>query len=473
MRSLALSFLLLLSVGTAEARVHKFRTSPSSIAESTREFLALEDPFPNELCQAANVLEFAALDGIRSIPVNADYCELPAARLPREVVAVLARLRGIHARYADAFGRAPTELFGAGVRIHIAEHPSGPLASFSSRQADGLDNVEIDVFKDFRAERFPDRIYVHELTHLLLIQERLGASARDLETSYLFFESFPDLVSSVVTKSPKIDFADPTVRKALTFARDGSPIRSMKRPFRDFYLGRFQTDKIEVCAKTDAKTMTANEKALCRHFRAEAAKTTGKNSLYADAKDRVPTAAELNAPFRPERCLIHYKNGTVGADACFKNALGPVWISFFRSMGSLLGTRPLVALLAAINDAGRTPEFYTCAFTGETAKNRNTESSTVSFSSVMRALKSLREGLTPSARKGFDRAWAEHGLDAWAKLERYDREYVVAAFAYQMLVKSNEAFSVEFGCDSSIPALRGPKCASVCTYLGATGSGPP
>ncbi len=418
--------------------------------------------FPNPVCRSAQISELEVQEGLANVPVNVDYCELAAARLPKELIALLARIREIHARYAVALGRSPEELFGPGVRLSLAEHPLGPLESFTSANPS---SVEIDLFGDFRAERFPDRIYAHEVTHWLLLEGRLGDAGLTIEGDYLFHESFPDLLSSYATDASVIGFSDPTVRAALRFERDGTPVQSMNRPFREFYLGRFQTEPVKICATIPTASMTENEREMCKFFRSDASLRQERSTLYSGSRETAPTPAELAAPFRPERCLIHYRNGTAGLNACYMNALGPVLVSFVRSIGSLLGEKPMATLMAAIDRVGQTPDHYACTFVDRRAIARSAgETVTVDFLSFMRVFKSIRDGLPTDARATFDSAWAAHGLDTWATLDRFDRDTVVAAFAYQALVRENRRFAAKYDCLSPIPSRRGPHCAAKCEY---------
>ena len=417
---------------------------------------------PNELCEAAHVLELAVLEGIQWIPANADYCELPSSSLPGDVITLLAHLRELHANYAKVVGHPAQELYGFGVRIHLGEHPTGPLASFSK------DEVEVDVFRDFRVERFPDKIYAHELTHWLLAQGRFGEAAANLDSTYLFSESFPDLVASYVTNSLKIDFKDPSVRESLVFGRDGSSLHSMNAPLAEFYLGRFQREPLEICAKISVKKMSSNEKRMCNFFRSDREELENRTSLFAGALEAPPTDSELAAPFRPERCLIHYKNGSSSLDACFKNALGSVLISFIRSIEAQLGKKPIASLLRAIDRVGEDSDHYRCEFLNPPERRRLTPRAVdlpvVSFVKVLRV---LRDSLRPESRESFDQAWSLHGLDAWETLERLDRETAFQSYAYSMLVEENPGYVKRFNCASENPEERGQNCASKCEYLQA------
>ncbi|MBS1962003.1 MAG: hypothetical protein JST04_07295 [Bdellovibrionales bacterium] len=424
------------------------------------------DTFPNSLCRAAYVFEFQVLLGLKYFPVNADYCELPETRVPAEVASVLARIREIHVRYAEALGVRPENLFGSGVRVHLGQSAIGPLKSGT------LDEVEIDLFKDGRAVNFPDKIYAHELTHWLSLEGMLGRSVQDIESVYLFNESFPDLVSSYVNASTRIDFTDASVRSELTFGRDGSPVKSMNSPLSEFHLARFRQEPLDLCAKLKTQKLTANEKGMCSYFRADSLMNPMRRTLFPDVKEKLPTKAELAAPFVPEKCLLHYLNGTTGLDACYKSALGPVLISFVRTIESLLGDRPVASLYAAIETAAARPDYYVCEYTGATAKKVGTETATVSFPSFVRVFQTIREGLTPGEQVLFDRAWSDHGLDAWSKLERFDRETTIRAFAYQVLARQNSDFATENKCFSTVPALRGSKCASKCAFVPAPAEAP-
>jgi len=448
-------------VSDATAPVLRASATHSSAARVS--FVHDEENFPNDLCLDAHVSQFEVQEGIRAIPVNADYCERGAGAMPTEVVAILARIRDLHVRTARTLGRDVNVLFGTGVRLSLGEHPLGPLNSFT----DGSPaKIEIDVFPDFRADRFPERIYAHELTHWLLVENRLGDSALSIEGDYLFHESFADLVASYVTNSLTIGFSDPSIRTALTFARKGAPTQSMRRPFSAFYLGRFQTDPENVCAAIPSRKMTANERALCTFVRTDERRNAEHASLFANAVEKAPTAKELAASFRPERCLIHYRNGTAGLNACFMNAFGPVLISFIRTIDPLLGDQPVATMLDAIDRVGETLEHYTCAFTDPAATGTwAAEPASVSFLGFMRVFERLRSDLDARARAKFDAAWAKHGLDTWAKLERYDRETVIAAFAYQMLVAENRGFAETYDCASGSPKERGSRCAAKCAYV--------
>lgn len=424
------------------------------------------DTFPNSLCRAAYVYEFQVLLGLKYFPVNADYCELPETRVPAEVAGVLARIREIHVRYAEAFGVRPEDLFGSGVRVHLGQSAIGPLKSGT------LDEVEIDLFKGGRAANFPDKIYAHELTHWLSLEGMLGRSVQDIESVYLFNESFPDLVSSYVNGSPLIDFTDASVRPALTFGRDGSPVKSMNRPLSEFHLARFRQEPLDLCTKLKSAKLTVNEKGMCSYFRSEWLMNPMRKTLFPDVKEKLPTKAALAAPFTPEQCLLHYENGTTGLDACYKSALGPVLISFMRSIESLVGDRPVASLYAAIDAAAAHPDYYVCEYTGATAKKLGTQTATVSFPSFVRVFRTIRDGLGIAEQALFDRAWADHGLDTWAKLERFDRETTIRAFAYQVLARQNADFSAANKCGSTVPALRGPKCASKCSFVPAPAEAP-
>ncbi len=458
-----------LTVSDAGAKMVAFRSSlaPKVLSSGTQTFARSSENFslPNSACSAAHVSQFEVQDGIKGIRVNADYCELAASSLPKEVRAVLARIQDIHARYAETLSTTPGELFGLGVRLSLAPHPIGPLASITSESPS---TIEIDVFPDFTADRFPDRVYAHEVTHWLLLEQLLGDSALTIEGDYLFHESFPDLVSSYVNDTPVVDFTDPSIRTDLTFPWRGKPISSMNGPLRDFYLGRFQSEPIEACAATSTKSMSTNEKKMCTFFSTDSVRRADRKALFAGAVEKAPTTAELLTPFKPERCLVHYKNGTAGLDACYMNSLGPVLISFVRSVESLFGSKPIVTILSALEAAGKNPDHYTCAFTDVRAKKKGmTTKESVSFISFMQVLKLIRMQLLPSDVVVFDNAWVEHGLETWATLDHYDRDAGVAAFAYMHLAAENTKYSTTYKCNTPIPSERGPHCKARCTYEAA------
>jgi hypothetical protein len=464
--NIALVLLEFIGPSPANAKVAAFRSMHQTafLSGGTQTFARSSKNFalPNSACRAAHVSQFEVQDGIKGIRVNADYCELSSSSIPKEVRAILARIQDIHTRYAEALSKTPGELFGLGIRLSLAAHPIGPLASSTSENPS---TVEIDVFPDFTSDHFPDRVYAHEVTHWLLLENRLGDSALTIEGDYLFHESFPDLVSSYVNETPIVDFTDPSIRTDLTFPWRGKPITSMIGPLRDFYLGRFQSEPITVCAATSLKSLTTNEKHMCTFFANDAARRADRRALYVGAVEKAPTAAELLSPFEPERCLVHYDNGTAGLNACYMNSLGPVLISFVRSIEHLFGSKPIVTILSALDETGTHPDHYTCAFTDRRASKKGaTTKETVSFISFMRVLKLIRNQLPPGDIAFFDSAWAEHGLDTWAKLDNYDRESGVAPFAYLHLAAENKKYATTYKCNSPIPKERGVHCKAKCVY---------
>lgn len=412
----------------------------------------------NEFCRDAYVAELTIQEGIQSIPVNADYCELPSESLPSQVILLLGNLRKIHERYAEVVGIDPARLYGFGVSLRIAEDAAGP---FTSRT---LYDIEIDVFSDFKADAFPEKIYSHELTHLIAQQGGFGEGIQTIEPSYFFREGFPDLVASYVSRSAKIDFKDDSIRPELmsSLVRDGTPLKTMKLPFRYFYLGTFQSSVLNVCKSIPEKSRSANEKSLCELYTSEREREARRGGIYAGAMTLSPGNSTLELPFNPKNCLIRYKDGSVSLDGCAIYSFSTVLISFFHSIGSELGDRPIALMIEALKKAARMPGNLTCHFTDE-----ETKSFTMAIPSFVDALDNLRSSLSESGRKHFDVEWAKHGLDSWRRIEAYDRRYGDETFVYQELLEKNPDFAKKNRCLAKKGVKRKPECQPLCSFVPA------
>ncbi len=414
----------------------------------------------NGLCREAHVAEFGVGRGIFDLPANADYCQSPPNRVPGPVRETLLRLKTLHQRVAELFGMSPARLFGFGVHLQLRAHPAGPLMSGTD------DRVRLSVFSDYRAEVFPEKIYAHELTHWLLLEGKLGPAANALEPSYLFYESFPDLVASYASDSTVIDFTDPSVRPSLTFPRDGSPIRSMRRPFSEFYLGKLQSEASELCHvfAPPYPRITANERKLCEFYRRERTQIEAEGSPFGEAYTLPPTAEMLASNFGAENCVIRYRDGTAGLDACNVFALGPVLISFFRSIDPYLGNLPLAKFLGAIETAGRSADRLRCRFTATPLAARMEMTDVeLEVPDLVMALRTMRQDLNPMGQAAFDLAWDTHGLEEWVKLEKFYRELEVERMGYELLISENPEYATRFGCEGESPANRIGDCRATCT----------
>lgn len=413
----------------------------------------------NELCRNAYVAEFSVEEGIDSLPVNADYCELKSELLPPTVQTVLERLRILHLRYAATLGVSPDALFNEGVHLRFAVDPAGPFMSRSRYE------IEMVVFSDFKAEVFPEKIYAHELTHWLTNhQPSFGDSIRLLEPTYLFQEGFPDLVASYVSRSTKIDLSDSSIRPELmaSLSRDGTPLKTMKAPFRVFYLGTFQSDVINVCRKIPVPERTKNEDSLCKSYESEQEVYARKGGIYAGSTMVPLTERKLALPFQAKNCLIRYRDGSAGFDACAGYSFSPVLISFFHSIDSVLGSRPMSLLLRAIDEASPSSSKLVCGFDAA-----GTEAVSFKTPSFVAALKMMRSFLDAPAQVIFDSQWKTHGLDVWEEIESYDRKLQDEPFAYSQLVLRNEAFAARNNCGSKKVSGRKASCRFTCHSIQA------
>lgn len=126
-------------------------------------------------------------------PKRTDYCQIEDPNfLPKAIRNAIQKIKSLHLKVAQLFGRSPEEVFRKGIHIIIKRSDLGPLAS------KGGHYLVMPVFTDWpnhptdQDHTINDGIYLHELGHYLSAGGLVSQALKDFAREPIFSETFAD-----------------------------------------------------------------------------------------------------------------------------------------------------------------------------------------------------------------------------------------------------------------------------------------
>lgn len=402
------------------------------------------------LCLQNRISELK-FDGVRAVPDPRDFCA-SGRPIPSVVASLIERIGDQNRAVPTALAMDGKELLGEGVPLLFTAYAGGTIHSYALK--DGS-RILMTVFPDWDLRAFSKKVYAHELVHFMVYRgTKLTEILAGFEQHPFIEEAFPDLVALIANRDPLMTFDDAGLPECLRIQRDGTPLRSLNLPQRNFHFLAATEQLVACCKGLRDDEKTPGVLALC-----------SEDDLDPDLYDtiakigvdiRKPTEQELGRPFDPKACVRRVK-GITTFDNCNSRQFSKVLVSFFFSVEKKFGHSflPLFMQILADDVLGR-PTFE-CGYT----IHLRTQKATLRVGSLSKILIRLRDHLgSESEKSSFDRIWNSHALEKLGALDQIYSSANLNALALPFLAKSNPEFQAANGC--STPYTAKPTCALKC-----------
>jgi len=394
----------------------------------------------NEACAKSRLTKVDFKD-LSKFPAGVNYCEVPLAKLPADVRALIEKAGALNAKIAAFLGQDLDETFGMDVEITVSADARGTLASEAA-----AGQVLLSGLPDWTIADFSPKIYVHEIIHALTFNAGPTADALvGLQDHPLLVEALPDLIASALQGSPGMELGEANLPDCLRILRDETPVQSFDAPFLRFFSVGSTDTIIQCCATLDLAKVPPFAKQICKAYTGARSAQIAKIETFVKSNRiaAVPIDAEhLRKTFAAEDCRLRTSTGLVYLDNCDTHQFAYPLVSFFFRLRELTGKSWVAAFFAKIREGVESTAVYECGFTAEADGAK----AYIGLRPLLGPFMALRESMNAADQAAFDDAWKEHDFAKMIDLDRIFRNEALAGLAQIAVKERNPLYRKEHAC---------------------------